>query len=244
MTLSIPPNLGLGDSITLTSGLDPCAPVTHILGSERISLPVDPPPPPAAPSDLQAHPFSSSTVLLGWQDNADNEDGFDVYRGTAPDAIDTYVNNVPADTTSYSDSGRSTDVDYYYLVRAFNAGGQSQPSNTASVILRDPAGQWSYTLVGSGPGCVFQSGGTATITEPSERMLLVATPDGSLQANYVYTGADYVVIFQPGSLGPGVVLALALRANLDWTQMNLAQGAFQVGNCTGPFITATFVRSP
>jgi hypothetical protein len=75
-------------------------------------------------------------------------------------------------------------------------------------------------------------------------MLLVATPDGSLQANYVYTGADYVVIFQPGSLGPGVVLALALRAKLDWTQMNLAQGAFQVGNCTGPFITATFVRSP
>ena len=93
-----------------------------------------PPSPPAAPSNLTAtNQTSTSTniVLLQWTDNADNELGFKLERGT--DGVN--FNQIATITlVSYTDSGMANGT-YYYRVRAYNAGGNSDYSNIASVTV-------------------------------------------------------------------------------------------------------------
>ncbi len=86
---------------------------------------------PNAPSNLVANVFgTSTTVSLSWTDNSSNEQGFWVERGT--DGINfsflatttfAFYNNAPGSGT------------FYYRVKAFNEGGSSSFSNTASTTL-------------------------------------------------------------------------------------------------------------
>ncbi len=86
---------------------------------------------PNAPSNLMANVFgTSTTVSLSWTDNSSNELGFWVERGT--DGINfnflatttfAFYNNAPGSGT------------FYYRVKAFNEGGNSSFSNTASTTL-------------------------------------------------------------------------------------------------------------
>jgi len=94
--------------------------------------PVEPPAPPAAPSDLSATAVSSSQIDLTWQDNANNEKGFKIERG--PVQIDT----VGANVTSYSDTGLDPLTTYTYRVRAYNDADDSAYSNEASATT-EPA---------------------------------------------------------------------------------------------------------
>jgi titin len=94
-----------------------------------------PPFPPAAPSDLTATPVSNVQINLAWQDQAINETGFTIERKS--ESEETYTEIVPrggigANVRSYSNSGLSPNTKYFYRVRAFNAGGQSEYSNEAS----------------------------------------------------------------------------------------------------------------
>ena len=88
--------------------------------------------PPAAPSNLVATAASSSQINLTWTDNSSNEDGFKLYLST--DGVNySNIKILAANTTSYSDTGRSPGTIYYYQVLAYtNAGGNSPYSNTAS----------------------------------------------------------------------------------------------------------------
>ncbi|MGH7453549.1 MAG: fibronectin type III domain-containing protein, partial [bacterium] len=88
---------------------------------------------PAAPSSLTATAVSSSKINLVWADSANNEDGFKIERKTG--AAGTYVQiaTVGANVTSFSNlSGLSPNTEYFYRVRAYNAGGNSAFSNEAS----------------------------------------------------------------------------------------------------------------
>ncbi len=76
---------------------------------------------PAAPSDLQATPVSSSQIRLDWQDNSSDEDGFEIYGGVT----------VEPDTTSYTVGGLSPGSYNCFLVRAFNEHGNSAWSDWA-----------------------------------------------------------------------------------------------------------------
>jgi len=88
--------------------------------------------PPAAPSGLSATAVSSSQIDLIWQDNADNEKGFKIERGSVQ--IDT----VGANVTSYSDSGLDPLTTYTYRVRAYNDADDSAYSNEDSATT-EPA---------------------------------------------------------------------------------------------------------
>jgi len=82
---------------------------------------------PDAPGGLSGTALSTSEIRLNWSDNSDNEDGFRIYRGG------TLVSTVGASVTQYTDTGLASDTTYTYEVTAYNANGESGPSNSINV---------------------------------------------------------------------------------------------------------------
>ncbi len=87
----------------------------------------------SAPSSLTAT-ASSSSAILNWTDNSTNEDGFKVERHNTATTTFSEIVSVGAGVTTYTDPGLFPDT-YTYRVRAFNAGGFSDYSNTASTTI-------------------------------------------------------------------------------------------------------------
>lgn len=89
---------------------------------------------PSAPSDLAAT-LSGTTVHLVWRDNATGENGFKVYRRQMSGGVwGTWLmrKRIDApDSTSFSEPAAAGT--YAYYVQAFNAMGESTPSNTVIV---------------------------------------------------------------------------------------------------------------
>ncbi|MEZ4771063.1 MAG: S8 family serine peptidase [Caldilineales bacterium] len=92
--------------------------------------------PPASPTDLVAPVLYLNTVCLAWADNAFNEHGFEVFRST--DQVNWQsIATVGTNATSFDDANLTSGT-YAYEVRAFNASGQSDPSNVASAVIYVP----------------------------------------------------------------------------------------------------------
>jgi len=87
------------------------------------------PDPTAAPSNLTATAVSNSQINLTWQDNATDETGFTVERLEDDDFSE--IATLPANTTSYSNTGLAASTEYTYRVQAFNASGNSAYSDAA-----------------------------------------------------------------------------------------------------------------
>lgn len=58
------------------------------------------------------------TVNLSWTDNADNENGFEIFRGTSSGSLSS-IATVSANTTSYADTGLRGGDTYYYRVEGY-----------------------------------------------------------------------------------------------------------------------------
>ena len=98
------------------------------------------PPAPAVPSGLGATAASSTEIDLTWTDNSSNDNGFKIER--SPDGSTwAQINTVNAGVTSYSDTGLSPSTQFYYRVRAYNAGGNSAftSSAVATTLVSPPA---------------------------------------------------------------------------------------------------------
>jgi hypothetical protein len=91
------------------------------------------PTPPAAPTNLIGLAISPSQVDLLWTDNSNNETGFKIERSTDGTTF-TQVATVGANVTTYSDTGLAALTTYYYRMRAYNSGGNSAYSNTATAV--------------------------------------------------------------------------------------------------------------
>jgi titin len=87
------------------------------------------PSPPPAPSGADARPANSTAVDLSWVDNSATEDGFRVERsGTSAGPWETVTTTGP-NATSHRELGRASEQQACYRVVAFNAHGDSGPSN-------------------------------------------------------------------------------------------------------------------
>ena len=86
---------------------------------------------PQAPTALVANAVSSSQIDLTWTDNSGNETGFKIDRSSDGVNFSSLV-WLDANTTSYSNTGRSPSTTYYYRVSSYNAQGSSVFSNIAS----------------------------------------------------------------------------------------------------------------
>ena len=90
---------------------------------------------PDAPSTLTAKATSSSSIVLGWRDNSDNETGFKIQRKEgACDSPNTWsqIATKEANMKTHTNTGLTANTTYSYRVRAYNAGGNSAYSNCAS----------------------------------------------------------------------------------------------------------------
>ncbi len=95
--------------------------------------------PPVAPSGLTATAVSNSQIDLSWVDNALTEDGFLIERKTGAGGSYAQIASVGANVTSYASTGLSGSTEYFYRVRAYNVGGNSNYSNEdEATTLQDP----------------------------------------------------------------------------------------------------------
>jgi hypothetical protein len=76
--------------------------------------------PPAAPSNLAVMVVTPTSITLDWQNNADNELGFEIRRASSPAGPWSVVGAVGTHVTSYTDTRLVPLTTYYYEVTAFN----------------------------------------------------------------------------------------------------------------------------
>ena len=97
---------------------------------------------PDAPGELEidtpniVYDGDQANVPLSWLDNSSNETGFRVYRRVG--VVGSFANisgNLAIDTTSYLDQGAPSGGSISYYVVAFNANGESAPSNTVTQTI-------------------------------------------------------------------------------------------------------------
>ncbi len=93
-----------------------------------------------APSDVTASFDGTQTVTVNWTDNAANEDGFKVWQKTPSGSFILNQTIATPDTTSTTiDLGANpANGTYQYYVQAYNVGGTSVNSNTASLAVVSP----------------------------------------------------------------------------------------------------------
>jgi hypothetical protein len=82
---------------------------------------------PAAPGSVSASAASSSSINLRWSDLSNNESGFRPYRWNG--STRTLLGNLSANSTSYTNSGLSSNTTYYYYLCSYNSAGESCPAN-------------------------------------------------------------------------------------------------------------------
>jgi len=113
-------------------------------------------PAPAAPSGLSATAASSSGINLAWTDNSTDENGFRIERRTGASGTYAQIASVGANVTSYADTGLSASTTYYYRVRAYNTGGNSDYSNEVYASTSTSA---ASAPAAPSPAAAFNGGG-------------------------------------------------------------------------------------
>jgi hypothetical protein len=80
---------------------------------------------PISVSNLATTNITSTSIQLSWTDRATNEDGYRVYRASAPDSPFVQVgSDLPSNTESFLDTALNVNQRYYYKILPFNAIGE------------------------------------------------------------------------------------------------------------------------
>lgn len=85
-----------------------------------------------APSNLRITDAKRNSIALQWEDRADNETAYEVWRAAAGSNNYTLVQTLGANVTSFTNTGLTANLSYSYVVRAKNGAVNSAYSNTAS----------------------------------------------------------------------------------------------------------------
>ena len=208
---------------------------------------------PVSPSDLRAESISSTEVSLWWTDNSDNEDGFKVYR----DGL--LVAQLQANTGQYQDAGLKAGNTYRYLVRAFNAAGESEASDSS---VKTPNPPLNVTLDHVGLKYDHNEGGEGEI------VLIVLVDDGEQQEQFSIppmeapglTVSDYDVqrvderLFGTTRVGDYLKVAILAYhrtkqgADVPWAQIGGLVGTFfgapDLGGAVGGIIDTMEEQAP
>ncbi len=93
-----------------------------------------------ATTTLSASAVSTSQINLSWADTNSIEDGYVVERSSVSSTGPfSHLATTSADSISLSDTGLSSNTSYWYRIKAYNQGGETIYSNTATAItLQNP----------------------------------------------------------------------------------------------------------
>jgi uncharacterized protein len=98
---------------------------------------------PKAPENLKASEIYERDIVLVWDDQSDNEEGFKIERRRVDETSFKIIVTVPSDTPTYRDPGLEPGSTYFYRVFAFNEAGSSWPSNTIEVKTKGVVGGYT-----------------------------------------------------------------------------------------------------
>lgn len=90
-----------------------------------------------SPTKLEALGVTSSTIILAWEDNSDNEDGFLLIRSLAGDFNNADTIEIKKDIDSYTDQDLEKNTKYFYKIKAFNSNVDSEYSATIDALTND-----------------------------------------------------------------------------------------------------------
>jgi hypothetical protein len=102
---------------------------------------------PAAPTGLSCEAVSISQIDLSW-DASSGADGYNIYRCTGPGCTPTNQIHTES-TTSWSDTGLTSNTIYRYRLTAYNEAGESAYSSVVSCTT-DSEATWTKTFGGLG----------------------------------------------------------------------------------------------
>jgi hypothetical protein len=164
----------------------------YAVGDKKILKWMDTLPIPSAPTNLSAtNPVNTYQVRLNWNDNANNETGYTVYRYNIP------IANLPANTTTYTE--QVPVGSYNYKIRALNLTGVSTFSNWASVYVPPDATAPVVTVTSPNGEENWTGGSSKTITYTASDNFGVT----KVSAYYTTDGINYIFIQElngnPGS---------------------------------------------
>lgn len=147
---------------------------------------------PAAPANLLASGISNSKIQVSWND-VSNETSYQLYRSNTTNSNYLLFKTLPANTTSYLDTGLFANSVYYYKVKALNVGGASGFSNedSAKTINNIP-------VVTAIPDQYMHFGTQLNVN-------VTATDLDPEVLNIQVTNLPAFATFTPGSNGTGVI---------------------------------------
>lgn len=114
---------------------------------------------PDIPSDFNANALSYDQIELSWNDNSNDETGFQIYRAIDPSGPYYPIDIVEPDTEYYLDDGLDPETTYFYQLIALGQYGQSDPVSAIAPIhilefennVNDESGNDVITQLVNGP---------------------------------------------------------------------------------------------
>jgi hypothetical protein len=89
--------------------------------------------PPPTPTGAHATAITSTSIAMAWTDNANNETGYNILRKMTTGANFAQIASLPANSTSFSDTGLTPGTSYDYHIQAYNVAGYSDFSGFTAI---------------------------------------------------------------------------------------------------------------
>jgi hypothetical protein len=173
------------------------------------------PAPPAAADTLNATPAGSTAAEVTWGDDSSNEDGFRVERSMDGGASWSLAGSIDPDGTAFYDRDRASEQQLCYRVIAFNAEGDSRPSNVDCTTLPAAPSDAVVTVDADGGGLFtwkdnsnVEDGYQVWYCGPEECAPLADLPPNSERWRdpWYYSGFQYyIVALKDGGYSDGVM---------------------------------------
>jgi fibronectin type 3 domain-containing protein/predicted esterase len=122
----------LTTSWTVPGGTKTAIPDSVLRNTNQFATTLALPAVPAAPSALTATATGPTSISISWTENANNEDKINLFRSSGNNQNYVPVATLPANATSFVDSGLFANTVYYYKAQASNVGGNSGYSNESN----------------------------------------------------------------------------------------------------------------
>lgn len=170
----------------------------------------------AQPTNLTAVGDSDS-ITLTWTDNATDETGYKIYRGTNLDAY-SLLDTIAASSTTYDDTTAVADTMYYYFVVAYNSVGNGYASKVVGQKIGGACASATVT-VNSGAFNTVASGGTLDVPVVNSD----DSPIGTISGGKVVIGNSEISI--NSTLLQSVLATETQNINVTDTDFNEVGGA-------------------